>query len=189
MKKTLAIVLALMVVLCSTALAANSPTTKNTTKTTTKTNTYTAPTVTAAPVPEVEVVPASDTAETATIKNALVAQGEEKVLDTIKASAEETGTNLNLPVEYKTVKDITTQKIVGDTSKLDSLEVSYSFAETFVPNETVYLLIGIPGPNGTVEWVCVQGKVDANGKVVVNYDKELLTKLGNKEFVVVPVTK
>lgn len=135
-------------------------------------------------IPEVVIVKTEDTPATEEIKETLMALGSENTLSLIP---EEVASMI--PEEFTSVNEISTQKVEGDISTVEEITVVYTFTVPYAADEKVYLLIGIPMEDGTVEWILLEGQTNEAGDVVVTYDKEMLAKLGSKEFLVVVINK
>ena len=182
MKKIIALVLILMMILSiTTAMTEDSPKvkpsadTKNDTSTTTNTGTtYTAP------KESLRVVLTDDNVVTAELVQKLTDAGADKVLDEIPEDITKT-----LPAGFTAVNEISTWKVVGDIEKVNSAEVTFKFTSPYTKGDTVYLLIY----TSDKEWLKLAGKADDEGNIVVTFNKDTLTRLGNDPFVVVVVSK
>ena len=187
MKKILALVLALVLVVCATAALASSPSaeevkpsadTKTDSGTQTNSSTNSGSTYVSVRKKSIEVVLSKDNDATAELIKQLTEAGKDKVLSVIPEE-------INLPEDYTAVNEISTWKIEGDIEDVNSAEVTFDFPTPYPVGDTVYLLIY----TSDGEWLSLQGKADKEGKVVVAFSKETLTKLGNNPFVVVAVSK
>ena len=185
MKKILALVLALMMVLSAVAALAEEGT----------------PSITPGDIetavtnnPKVKViVNAPDSEQTAAIKEQLLNGDEEAAIEYIKESVSgEAGSAVAAIIDKYTVDEVQTQVIGAepeDLKELNSLTVTYTFNTKYDKGETVYILIGIPGEGTDVEWVLLQGTADEEGNVTVTFDEALLAKLGTDEYVVVVISE
>lgn len=134
--------------------------------------------------PNIKVVRVEDTAATKEINDVLMAADDENVLSVIPEDI-----TLMLPEDYSKVNEISTWEIEGDISAIEEISVLFTFTVPYETSAKVYLLIGIPAAEGTVEWILVEGQASEAGDVFVIFNKDILTKLDNSEFVVVVVNK
>ena len=186
MKKTLALVLALVMVLCAvSAIAEGSKTVEDTQKTTVNNGGYYAPAAPAAPaeLPSLEIVSTPSAAIQA-------------IIDQFKA-AHDAGDDLGaLPDDVKVqigseltkVNEMIAVKFSGDTNVADAVEVTLSFMTKYTPGDEVAVLIGeMDGEN--VKWTVLKGKVNDDGDVVVMVPAALVKGLESNEFLVAVVSK
>ena len=174
MKKILALVLALTLVLCAaSAFATDSveyPPTRRTPTTRTSTEEVEEP---------VGVTRSGDNDGTTEIKQQILDGQLEGLPDEIKNK---------IPGDHTKINEAVTFILTGDITKVTSATLTFSFETKYAEGEEVTILIGIAGANGT-EWIVLTGKGDANGDVVVTVDKATLDKIGSNPFVVIPVSK
>lgn len=183
MKKTLALVLALVMVLCAvSAMAEGSKTVEDTQKTTVNNGGYYAP---AAPaeLPSLEIVSTPSAAIQA-------------IIDQFKA-AHDAGDDLGaLPDDVKgqigseltKVNEMIAVKFSGDTNVANAVEVILSFMTKYTPGDEVAVLIGeMDGEN--VKWTVLKGKVNDDGDVVVMVPAAMVKGLENNEFLIAVVSK
>ena len=93
-----------------------------------------------------------------------------------------------VPADQKTVNEMVTYQLKGDVSNLDSLKLVFSFETKYGDGEAVTILIGIPA-DGATEWIVLEGKGNKDGDVEVTVDGATLNKIANNPFVVIPVSK
>ena len=181
MKKILALVLALMMVLTAvSAMAAGSPETPGGKTGGGSGAGYYADTTTE----DAQLSKAGDTDGTKAIKQLLIdgnAAGDPLSLlpDDVKAK---------IPADQKKVNEMVTYQLTGDVSKSNPLTLVLVFETKYAEGEEVTILLGIPAGSKT-EWIVLKGKGNKDGAVVVTLDKATMNKLGNNPFVVIPVSK
>ena len=172
MKKIFALVLALALVLTAvSALAAGSKGGSDISDVTTDT-------------PEVTVSKAADNAATSAIKK-LISDGQAGG-DALAELPEDV--KAKIPADAKTVNEMETFVLSGTLTKGNSVVLTFKFATPYTEGEAVTILLGIPGETET-EWVVLQGKGNKDGDVEVTVTKDILDKIGDKPFVVIPVSK
>ena len=181
MKKIIALVLALMMVLCAvSALAADSKSNNNIGNGTVVTGNEKTE-------EEVKIVKVGDTAATKAIKDAVTAafQGG-NVLDAFPDAVK-----AQLPEDAATVNEMDTYQLDGDVSGMNSLTLVFKFETPYPEGEEVTVLLIIPAAEegGEAEWITLKGKANADGDVVVTVDAATLAKVQNNPFVVIPVSK
>ena len=187
MKKTLALVLALVMVLCAVSAMAEGSKTVDDTQSTTVTDTtvtnrggYYAP---AAPaLPTLGIVTPSAAAQA--------------IIDQFKA-AHDAGDDLGaLPDDVKgqigeglvNVNEMIAVKFNGDTNVANEVEITLSFMTKYNAGDDVAVLIGeLDGEN--VKWTVLNGKVNDAGDVVVKVPVALVKGLENNEFLIAVVSK
>lgn len=176
MKKVIALVLALVMVLCATAaLAEGSKKESDLNNGTVKTTTTTT---------AVRLEKAADTAGTKAFKQAVKdAQDAGNVMGAFPADLVSL-----VPAGYSTVNEMDTYKLVGDVTGVASLKLEFKFATTFGVGETVPLMIAID-KGTTTEIIYTTGTGIAGGKVEVVFDSTILAAIGNYPFVIVPISK
>ena len=185
MKKTLALVLALVMVLCAVSAMAEGSKTVDDTQKTTVTNGYNnAPAE--AELPTLEFVSTPSAAIQA-------------IIDQFKA-AHDTGDDLGaLPEDVKTqvaqvgeglthINEMTGAKFTGNTNIKNEVEVILSFMTKYTPGDDVAVLFGvIEGEN--VKWTVLKGKVNDDGDVVVMVPAAMVKGIENDEFIIAVVSK
>ena len=169
MKKILALVLALVMVLTAvSAMAAGS-------KGQSDISTVTA---------EVEVSKISPDAKLQAVIDAVTAA--QKDGDALKGLPGDV--TAKIPAERKTINEMSCWQITGDVSTLSKLELKFKFDTPFTGIKQVTLLIGISAPNAEeVEWLVLVGDVNDNNEVVVTVTAAELAKISNNPFIVIPV--
>ena len=187
MKKILALVLALVMVLTAvSALAAGSPVKPDD------------------PVPPPQPAPVNpqqdeeETEEPVIIEKVteldedtealvteLVAAGEDKILEEIPAEVLK-----DLPADFNKVSEILVCEIEKNEVEegVKAVDMSFSFVSTFGENDVVYLLLGIVIDKDNVDWTLLEGKGNKDGGVTVSLETELLDKIADNQFVLIPVS-
>ncbi len=188
MKKTLALVLALVMVLCAVSAMAEGSKTVDDTQSTTVTDTtvtnrggYYAP---AAPaLPTLGIVTPSAAAQA--------------IIDQFKA-AHDAGDDLGaLPDDVKSqigeglvnINEMIAVKFSGDTNVANEVEITLSFMTKYTNvGDDVAVLVGeLDGEN--VKWTVLKGKVNGDGDIVVMVPAALVKGLENNEFLIAVVSK
>lgn len=173
MKKILALVLALVMVLAATAaLAAGSPDSGKWSGATT-------------PVEEVKAVKISATEALQAIIDGVTEAAQAG--DAVSGLPE--GGKALVPAELKTINEMDCYQLSGDPSKLDELKLVFYFTTDYSGAEAVTLLIGISPADAEVEWLALEGKPLADGGIEVTVTAEELKKISNNPFIVIPVSK
>ncbi len=181
MKKTLALVLALVMVLCAVSAMAEGSKTVDDTQKTTVTNGYTnAPAE--AELPTMEIVTPSAAAQ-AVIDQFKTAHDAGDILsalpDDVKAQLGEEEVNIN---------EMIAVKFSGDTNVTDAVEVTLSFMTKYNAGDEVSVLVGkLDGEN--VKWTVMKGKINEDGEVVLIVPAEMVKDFENDEFLVAVVSK
>ena len=138
-----------------------------------------------APAPKagINVVLTDDNDETKEIVKKMTEAGADKVLEVIPEEMKK-----DLPEEFTQVNEISTWKIEGDPTGIKEVEVKFTFESPYKVDEEVKLFLSVPKTEGK-EWIMLDGKVDAENKVVTKFTDETIKKLGFDPFVVVVVNK
>ena len=172
MKKILALVLALVMVLSvASAMAAGSKGGRDISNVTTDSE-------------EVTVSKTADNDATSAIKK-LISDAQTSG-DALAALPDDV--KAQIPEGFKTVNEMETFKTVGVLTEGDSIQLIFKFATPYKEGEDVTVLLGIPNDKET-EWIVLKGKGNKDGDVVVTVTKAMLDKIGDKAFVVIPVSK
>lgn len=186
MKKTLALVLALVMVLCAvSAMAEGSKTVEDTQSTTvTSGGGYYAP------------APAPAEAEVPTMEIVTPSAAAQAIIDQFKA-AHDAGDILSaLPDDVKAqvgeglvnVNEMIAVKFNGDTNVTDAVEVTLSFMTKYNAGDEVAVLVGkLDGEN--VKWTVMKGKINEDGDVVLIVPAEMVKDFENDEFLIAVVSK
>ena len=177
MKKILALVLALALILTAcTALAATKNSKRN------------------------NDIAAGDTdEETVSMTGIAPTEKLQEIMDAIKAANDEQGDPMKclpeaaaalVPEGFKTINDMACWKLDGDVTGLDELELTFKFETPYTEGEEVTVLIGIaPADAEEVEWIVKDCVANADGDVVVKVTREELNKISNNPFIAIPVSK
>ena len=186
MKKILALVLALMMVLTAvSALAAGSPENPGGKTTGGGTTGYSTDTTEEeTKEDEVEAATVADTDATKAIKEELQKAAESgdvlSVLpDDVKAEIGE---------EFTKVNEMVTIKIAEGLDATKGLSIKKAFQTPYAKG-AIKVLVAVPGADGKVEWIAVNGNVNEDGEVVAVVDEAIYNKIAGKEIVMVPVSK
>lgn len=94
-----------------------------------------------------------------------------------------------VPEDKKTINEMDCYHLTGDPSGLDELELIFTFATPFAEGEEVPVLFVISPAEGPVEWLRLTGVGNADGAVVVKVTKAELAKISNNPFLVMPLSK
>ena len=176
MKKTLALVLALVMVLFAvSAMAANSKNNNN-----------------------MNYGSTSEEENNVGLEKIAPTEDLQKIIDDVTAAGKDGGdatTGLPggavelVPEDKKTINEMDTDHLTGDPSGLEELELIFTFATPYAEGEEVTVLLGINPAAETVEWLALDGVGNADGAVVVKVTKAELTKISNNPFIVIPLSK
>lgn len=174
MKKILALVLALVMVLAAcTALADGSKRNND--------------------------IAAGDTDEE-TVSMTAIAPTEklQEIMDGIKAANDEQGDPIKglpedaaaqIPEGFTAINDMGCWQLEGDVTGLSELELIFKFETPYPEGDEVALLIGIAPADGDVEWIEKTGVANADGAVVVKVTAAELAKISNNPFLAIPLSK
>ena len=174
MKKILALVLALMLVLTAvSALAAGSKGNGDIGQADTD-------------AADLDLTKAEDTEGTAAIKQAIKdAQEAGNAIDGLPEDV-----RAQLPEGYATINEMDTYKLAGDYENAEEpIILTFKFETPYAEGEEVVLAIGIVPPEAEAEWLVKTGKGNADGDVEVAVTKAELNKISDNPFVVIPVSK
>ena len=176
MKKILALVLVLMMVLCSvSALAGGSK------KTSDMNNATTGQTGANAP----KLTKIGDTPATTAIKQAVKdAQAAGDVTKAFPADIAAT-----IPEDQRTVNEMDTYKLDGDVTGLQTLTLIFKFATPYAEGQKVTVMFAIAKSDTETEWLKKEGTGNKDGTVSVVVTAADLAKISNYPFVVIPVSK
>jgi len=94
-----------------------------------------------------------------------------------------------VPEDKKTINEMDCYHLTGDPSGLDELELTFTFATPFADGEEVPVLFVISPAEGPVEWLRLTGVGNADGAVVVKVTKAELAKISTNPFLVMPLSK
>jgi len=172
MKKTVALILAMILVLFSvSAMAAGSKQNKDMNKATTTDR-------------NVSISKAADTDTTSALKQTVKdAQAAGDVMSAFPASIVS-----RLPADRRTVNEMDTYQ-VSSVSGADYYLLIFQFATPFENGEKVPVLFGITKENGETEWLEADGKGNKDGAVEVKVSRGIFNKLQKNPFVVIPISK
>ena len=184
MKKILALVLALVMVLSAvSALAADSPenpggktggggATGYSVDTTEETK-------------EIELATVADTDATKAIKEELKKAAESgDVLSALPADVK-----AKIGEEFTKVSEMVTVKLAQGLDAKKGLIINKAFQTPYKSGEKVTVLLAVPGADGKVEWIVLEGTANADGEVVFVVDEATYNKIAGTEIVMVPVSK
>ena len=183
MKKILALVLALVMVLTAvSALAAGSPENPGG-KTGGGTTGYSVDTT--EETKETELATVADTDATKAIKEELKKAAESgDVLSTLPADVK-----AKIGEEFTKVSEMVTIKLAQGLDAKKGLIVKKAFQTPYKSGEKVTVLLAVPGADGKVEWIVLEGTANADGEVVFVVDEATYNKIAGTEIVMVPVSK
>jgi len=187
MKKILALVLALMMVLTAvSALAAGSPENPGgkTTGGGTTGYTTTADDTEETKEDEVEAATVADTDATKAIKEELQKAAESG--DVLSALPDDVKAEIG--EEFTKVSEMVTIKIAAGLDAKKGLTIKKKFQTPYAKG-AIKVLLAVPGADGKVEWIAVNGNVNEDGEVVAVVDEAIYNKIAGKEIVMVPVSK
>ncbi len=173
MKKILALVLALVMVLTAvSALAADSPENPGG-----KTG--------GGETKETELATVADTDATKAIKEELKKAAESgDVLSALPADVK-----AKIGEEFTKVSEMVTIKLAQGLDAKKGLIIKKAFQTPYKSGEKVTVLLAVPGADGKVEWVVLEGTANADGEVVFVIDEAIYNKIAGTEIVMVPVSK
>ena len=188
MKKILALVLALVMVLSAvSALAAGSPEnpggktgggggatgySADTTEETEETK-------------EIELATVADTDATKAIKEELKKAAESgDVLSALPADVK-----AKIGEEFTKVSEMVTIKLAKGLDAKNGVTVKKAFQTPYKSGDKVSVMLAVPGADGKVEWIVLEGTANANGEVVFVVDEATYNKIAGTEIVMVPVSK
>ncbi len=186
MKKILALVLALMMILTAvSALAAGSPENPGGKTTGGCTTGYTVDTTEEeAKEDEIEAPTVADTDATKAIKEELQKAAESG--DVLSALPDDVKAEIG--EEFTKVSEMVTIKIAEGLDAKKGLTIKKKFQTPYAAGK-IKVLLAVPGADGKVEWIALNGNVNADGEVVVVIDEAIYNKIAGKEIVMVPVSK
>lgn len=186
MKKILALVLALMMILTAvSALAAGSPETPGGKTTGGGTTGYTVDTTEEeAKEDEIEAPTVADTDATKAIKEELQKAAESG--DVLSALPDDVKAEIG--EEFTKVSEMVTIKIPTGLNAKKGLTIKKAFQTPYAKG-AIKVLLAVPGADGKVEWIALNGNVNEDGEVVVVVDEAIYNKIAGKEIVMVPVSK
>jgi len=172
MKKTVALILAMILVLVAvSAMAGGSKQNKDMNRATTTDR-------------NVSISKASDTDATSALKQKVKdAQASGDVMSAFPASIVS-----RIPANYRTVNEMDTYQ-VSSSSGADYYLLIFQFATPFENGEKVPLVFGITKDNGESEWLEMTGKGNKDGAVEVKVSRGIFNKLEKNPFVVIPISK
>jgi hypothetical protein len=130
---------------------------------------------------EVAEAVASDSADSAAIKESLVAAAKDDVLSVLPEEIQEELKQEELTV----VNEMVTVKFPKDPK---SLTFKMTFQTPYKAGDKVAVLIAIPGKDGKVEWISVEGISIGEGEVLFTFDEATYIKVADQEVVVVPAS-
>lgn len=174
MKKILALVLAMMMILCAvSALAAGSKTNPDINQADTDDE-------------EIGITKAEDNEGTQAIKDAIKEAADNgNAIDGLPDEVKD-----QLPEGYDTINEMDTYQLDGDYENADGpIILTFKFETPYKEGEKVIVAIGIVPPEDEVEWLVKTGKGNADGDVEVEVTVEELNKISDNPFVVIPVSK
>ena len=96
------------------------------------------------------------------------------------------GDEVTLEEIYTEVNEMVTVKFPAD-AKTRTFKVG--FQTLYGANETVKVVIAIPGENGEVEYIIAEGVADGKGSVFFTLSEANYQKVAGKTVVVVPVSE
>ena len=180
MKKILALVLALVMVLTAvSALAAGSPENPGG-KTGGGTTGYSVDTT-----EETKETELADTDATKAIKEELKKAAESgDVLSALPADVK-----AKIGEEFTKVSEMVTIKLAQGLDAKKGLIIKKAFQTPYKSGEKVTVLLAVPGADGKVEWIVLEGTANADGEVVFVVDEATYNKIAGTEIVMVPVSK
>ena len=183
MKKILALVLALVMVLTAvSALAAGSPENPGG-KTGGGATGYSVDTT--EETKETELATVADTDATKAIKEELKKAAESgDVLSALPADVK-----AKIGEEFTKVSEMVTIKLAQGLDAKKGLIVKKAFQTPYKSGEKVTVLLAVPGADGKVEWIVFEGTANADGEVVFVVDEATYNKIAGTEIVMVPVSK
>lgn len=172
MKKILALVIALALVLCSVcAMAADSKTNSDITTVETETEKKPEKTTTEeAPALVIEVVEELPVA-IETLKETFVAASDAG--DVLAALPEEV--KAELPEIVTKINEFVAVKVDGYIDEMGKVTASFTFETLYTEGQTVIGAFFVDG-----EWILVEGKVNADGSVSFTFDPEQAASLNGK---------
>ena len=94
-----------------------------------------------------------------------------------------------IPAEHKTINEMDVWHLVGDVTGLDELELIFKFETPYDEGEEITVLIGVDSGEDEVEWIVKTGVGNADGDVVVKVTAEELEIISNNPFVAIPVSE
>ena len=94
-----------------------------------------------------------------------------------------------IPAEHTKINDMKCWMLEGDVNGLGQLVLIFKFEAPYPEGEEVTLLIGIAPADGEVEWIQKTGVANADGDVVVTVTAAELAKIQNNPFIAIPVSK
>lgn len=122
----------------------------------------------------------------------------QEIMDKIKEANDKDGDPLKglpkeilelIPAEHKTINEMDVWHLVGDVSGLDELELIFKFETPYDEGEEVTLLIGVDTGEEDIQWIVKTGVANADGDVVVKVTAEELEIISNNPFVAIPVSE
>lgn len=183
MKKILALVLALVMVLTAvSALAAGSPENPGG-KTGGGATGYSDDTT--EETKEIELATVADTDATKAIKEELKKAAESgDVLSALPADVK-----AKIGEEFTKVSEMVTIKLAKGLDAKNGVTVKKAVQTPYKSGDKVKVMLAVPGADGKVEWIVLEGTANANGEVVFVVDEATYNKIAGTEIVMVPVSK
>ena len=178
-KKTLAVILSLMLLMSLTsALAASS-----------KTNTDISHGTVEVPGVLIQIVKVPDTDFTKKLKlEVAAAQEKGNILEAFAGDVK----NL-IPEEHTEANEMETVQFDGELGKVtDKVKVTYKFATPYGKDQKVTVMIGFPekdNPDYVPCWEAIPGVGTESGEVEFYVTRELLDKIETEPFVIIPLSK
>ena len=93
-----------------------------------------------------------------------------------------------IPAEYRTINEFVTVRISDNYENVKSARIQFTFQTRYPAGDTVYLIFGMNGENGT-EWLVRQAEALESGSVSVELLKEHLDRLAGQPIPLVVVSR
>lgn len=77
------------------------------------------------------------------------------------------------------INEIVTVNIEMPVASTEPVEIAFDFATTYEDGQNVVGLVGVPGANGEMEWIPVEGVVE-DGQVKLTFEPEVLAQIAGK---------
>ena len=134
----------------------------------------------------VELEKAEDNEKTSKIKQDILDCGENgNPIDALPDDLKD-----KLPDGFTVVNDFDTYRLSGLPNEEDEeVEMIFKFATPYKEGEQVMLAVCIAPPEGEVAWLMWEGTGTADGAVSVMVPREDLEQIGENPFVVIPVSQ